>query len=83
MGYSRSRFRAATDVAPVALDQHLALHQGRAVHSQGGLREMVIPVGDGLRVNGWKFWLAKMTRPHLLCLNDMTLAQQLPRSMRT
>lgn len=75
---SRSRFRAVTDVAPVALAQHLALHQERAVQSQGGLREMVIPVGDELHVNRRKLWLAKVVRPHLLCLNDVTSGQATP-----
>jgi hypothetical protein len=75
---SGSRFRAATDVAPVSLAQYVALCQGHAAHSQGGLREMVIPVGDELRTNRRLIWRARMTRPHLLCLNDMTSGHATP-----
>ncbi|MGE0039575.1 MAG: stealth conserved region 3 domain-containing protein [Vicinamibacterales bacterium] len=75
---SRSRFRSTTDVAPVALAQHVALQQRRAVPSQGGLRELVVLVGDDPRLNARRLRQARLLRPHLLCLNDMTSAEAAP-----
>lgn len=69
---STSHFRAVNNVAPVPLAQYVALYQGRAVASQGGLREVFVPIGDDPKVNRVRLWMARARRPHLLCLNDMT-----------